>query len=77
MKRLLILYLFSIYSEVTEETLKVWRGLPDMIRVDPSLAVIRHEHEKLHGKFRLTSYLYFRVNLVRKYFLLFVSVFFS
>lgn len=37
-------------SEVTEGTLKVWRSLPDLIRVDPSLAVIRQEHEKLHGE---------------------------
>lgn len=37
---------------MTEEALKVWRSLPDMIRVDPSLAIIRQEHEKLHGKCR-------------------------
>ncbi|KAG4069760.1 hypothetical protein HA402_003201 [Bradysia odoriphaga] len=36
-------------SEVTEGALKVWRSLPDMIRGDPSLAIIRQEHEKLHG----------------------------
>lgn len=38
---------------MTEGALKVWRSLPDMIRVDPSLAIIRHEHEKLHGKYRV------------------------
>lgn len=39
------------YSEVTEGALKVWRSLPDSIRIDPSLAIIRQEHEKLHGEY--------------------------
>ncbi|KAJ6633287.1 P protein, partial [Pseudolycoriella hygida] len=41
---------FYIFSEVTEGALKVWRSLPNTIRLDPSLAIIRHEHEKLHGQ---------------------------
>ncbi|KAG4073033.1 hypothetical protein HA402_009452 [Bradysia odoriphaga] len=36
-------------SEVTEGALEVWRGLPEIIRQDPSLASFRQEHERLHG----------------------------
>lgn len=37
-------------SEVTEGALEVWRGLPEQIRQDPSLASFRQEHERLRGK---------------------------
>lgn len=37
-------------SEVTEGALEVWRGLPEVIRHDPSLASFRQEHERLRGK---------------------------
>lgn len=37
-------------SEVTEGALEVWRGLPEHIRDDPSLASFREQHLKLHGK---------------------------
>lgn len=37
-------------SEVTEGALEVWRGLPEIIRQDPSLASFRQEHERLRGK---------------------------
>ena len=37
-------------SDVTEESLEVWRGLPEEIRADPSLASVRKEHERLSGK---------------------------
>lgn len=37
-------------SEVTEGALEVWRGLPEIIRHDPSLASFRQEHERLHGE---------------------------
>lgn len=36
-------------SEVTEGALEVWRGLPERIRQDPSLASFRQEHERLRG----------------------------
>lgn len=36
-------------SEVTEGALEVWRGLPEVIRQDPSLASFRQEHERLTG----------------------------
>lgn len=32
-------------SDVTEESLEVWRGLPEKIRDDPSLASFRRKHE--------------------------------
>lgn len=37
-------------SDVTEESLEVWRGLPEKIRDDPSLASFRKKHERLHGE---------------------------
>lgn len=37
-------------SEVTEGALEIWRGLPEIIRQDPSLASFRQEHERLHGE---------------------------
>lgn len=39
-------------SEVTEGALEVWRGLPEIIRDDPSLASFRQQHEKLHGELK-------------------------
>lgn len=36
-------------SEVTEEALEVWRGLPAIIRQDPTLKPFRQRHENLHG----------------------------
>lgn len=36
-------------SDVTEESLEVWRGLPEEIRADPSLASFRKKHEKILG----------------------------
>lgn len=36
-------------SDVTEESLEIWRGLPQEIRADPSLASFRKKHEKLLG----------------------------
>jgi hypothetical protein len=37
-------------SDVTDQSLEVWRGLPQEIRTDPSLASFRKKHEKLIGK---------------------------
>lgn len=37
-------------SDVTEESLEVWRALPEEIRTDPSLASFRKKHERLVGK---------------------------
>jgi hypothetical protein len=37
-------------SDVTEESLEVWRALPEKIREDPSLASFRRKNEKLLGK---------------------------
>lgn len=44
--------IFSIISqrEVTEESLKIWLGLPLKIRQDPSLASFQLEHDRLHGE---------------------------
>lgn len=39
-------------SDVTEESLEVWRGLPEKIRQDPSLASFRRKNERIHGNFR-------------------------
>lgn len=43
---------FSVISlsDVTEESLEVWRSLPEEIRTDPSLASFRKKHERLMGK---------------------------
>lgn len=38
-------------SDVTEGAIEIWRGLPKVIRGDPSLASFRQQHEKLHGKY--------------------------
>lgn len=40
-------------NSVSEDSLKVWSELPAKIRQDPSLALFKTEHEKLHGKCRL------------------------
>lgn len=37
-------------SEVTEDAVEVWRGLPEIIRQDPSLASFRQQHENLHSE---------------------------
>lgn len=37
-------------SDVTEESLEVWRALPEKIRQDPSLAPFRKKNERIHGK---------------------------
>lgn len=42
-------------SDVTEGALEVWRGLPESIRQDPSLASFRQQNEKLHGESKHTS----------------------
>jgi hypothetical protein len=44
-------------SDVTEESLEIWRGLPEEIKSDPSLASFRKKHEKLFGN--ITVYLFF------------------
>lgn len=36
-------------SDVTEESLEVWRALPETIRQDPSLASFRRKNETIHG----------------------------
>ncbi|KAL7044104.1 hypothetical protein ACKWTF_001784 [Chironomus riparius] len=36
-------------SDVTEESIEVWRGLPEEIRADPALASFRKKHEKILG----------------------------
>ena len=41
-------------SDVTEESLEVWRGLPEKIRQDPSLASFRRKNEKKFGNFLIT-----------------------
>lgn len=38
-------------SDVTEESLEVWRALPEKIRQDPSLDSFRKKNEKVHGNF--------------------------
>lgn len=37
-------------SDVTEESLEVWRALPEKIRQDPSLASFRKKNEGIYGK---------------------------
>lgn len=37
-------------SDVTEESLEVWRALPEKIREDPSLASFRKKNEKVYGR---------------------------
>lgn len=37
-------------SEVTEESLKVWRQLPGSIRHDPSMISFQQEHDRWKGK---------------------------
>lgn len=37
-------------SEVTEESLEVWRGLPEEIRHDPLMASFRKKEEKINRK---------------------------
>lgn len=37
-------------SDVTEESLEVWRGLPEEIRHDPAMASFRKKHEKNYRK---------------------------
>lgn len=43
--------IFSIISprDVTEESMRIWLGLPLKIRQDPSLASFQMEHDRLHG----------------------------
>lgn len=43
--------IFSIISpkDVTEESMRIWLGLPQKIRQDPSLASFQMEHDRLHG----------------------------
>lgn len=43
-------------SEVTEGALQVWRGLPKIIRQDPSLASFRQQHENLHSELFASFY---------------------
>lgn len=51
-------------SDVTEESLEVWRALPEKIRQDPSLASFRKKNENVHG-----IYLIFQLKKIRKRFL--------
>lgn len=37
-------------SDVTEESLEVWRALPEKIRHDPSLASFRKKNERIQGE---------------------------
>jgi len=37
-------------SDINEKSLEVWRGLPEEIRQDPSLASFKKKHERIHGK---------------------------
>lgn len=37
-------------SDVTTESLQVWAGLPQKIRLDPSMASFQLECDRLHGK---------------------------
>lgn len=37
-------------SDVTEESLEVWRALPEKIRQDPSLASFQKKHERLRSE---------------------------
>jgi hypothetical protein len=43
-------------SDVTEESLEVWRALPEKIRQDPSLASFRRKNEKLLGKLEIHKF---------------------
>lgn len=43
------LFNFVAPNQVTEESLQVWRELPEQIRQDPSLASFQMENERLHG----------------------------
>lgn len=56
-------------SEVTEGALEVWRGLPEIIRQDSSLAPFRQRFENLHGELHTHIKIYF---LHRAYFILFL-----
>lgn len=53
LKRARSTYSIVSLSDVTEGALEVWRGLPQIIRQDPSLASFRQQHEKLHGKWTI------------------------
>jgi len=39
-------------SEVTEESLKVWRQLPGSIRHDPSMISFQQEHDRWKGELK-------------------------
>lgn len=43
-------FFFVSPSDVTEESLEVWRHLPSKIRQDPSMVSFQLQQEKLHGK---------------------------
>lgn len=49
--------LFSLISpsDVTEDSLDVWRHLPSKIRHDPSMVSFQLEEEKLHCKNRFIN----------------------
>lgn len=50
LKRARSTYSIVSISDVTEGALEVWRGLPEIIRQDPSLASFREQNEKQHGE---------------------------
>lgn len=50
LKRARSTYSIVSISDVTEGALEVWRGLPEIIRQDPSLASFRQQNEKLKGE---------------------------
>jgi hypothetical protein len=43
---------FSVLSasDITDESLEVWKGLPEEIKQDPSLASFKRKNETLFGK---------------------------
>lgn len=54
-------------SDVTEESLEVWRGLPEKIREDPSLASFRKKNERIRGKINERNYFNHEINLSFKF----------
>lgn len=42
---------FIKQSDVTEDSLEVWRHLPSQIRHDPSMVSFQMQEEKLHGEY--------------------------
>lgn len=64
-KRRKSFFSFISPSDVTEESLEVWRHLPPKIRQDPSMASFQLQQEKLHGKSYLKNILKKKIKLTK------------